>query len=345
MNPNATNHPISWFKKFEADGSLDLSPKFQRRPVWSDIQASYLVDSILNDLPVPEIFVRTMTSTAGDTRLEVVDGQQRLRSIIRFYQNDLRLEGDEVTPQWTGTEWNSLNPSKQEAFWAYKLVVRELENASDPEVRDMFRRLNANMSNLNDQELRHSQLSGEFITLVEHLADDPWWLDHRIVTPSQVRRMLDVEFLAEMLVALFAGPLDKKVGLEDFFVDYDDEFPDKDKWQHLFIETRNLTEALIGGSFGRWSGKTEYYSLFVAAGWVLLDGKPPRGPKLAAAQRRLARFRTKADRAKSRGSDTPFERYVHSYADAATRAATDLSRRLTRSRILKSLIAGTRPSE
>ena len=45
MNPHATNHPISWFKKFEVDNSLDLSPKFQRRPVWSDTQASYLIDS------------------------------------------------------------------------------------------------------------------------------------------------------------------------------------------------------------------------------------------------------------------------------------------------------------
>ncbi len=344
MNPHATNHPISWFKKFEVDNSLDLSPKFQRRPVWSDTQASYLIDSILNDLPIPEIFVRTVTSAAGETRLEVVDGQQRLRSIIRFYQNDLTLAGDEVTAKWLGSFWESLEPTKREAFWAYKVVVRELEGASDTEVRDMFRRLNANMSNLNDQELRHSQFSGQLITLVEKLADDPWWLDHRIVTPGQLRRMLDVEFISELLIALVAGPLEKKEGLDEFYADYDDEFPDKEKWQQLFLATRDLTAKLVGDSFGRWSGKTEYYSLFVAAGWLAFDGKVPHGSALTAAQRRLARFRSKADQAKARGNDKRFEKYVHAYADAATRASTDLARRLTRIHIVKSLIAGTRPS-
>lgn len=344
MNPNATNHPISWFKKFESDGNLDLSPRFQRRPVWTDAQASYLIDTVLNELPVPEIFVRTTTSPSGDSKLEIVDGQQRLRSLIRFYKNDLSLEGDDVAPNWVGSNWESLNPAQMEAFWSFKLVVRELEGASDIEVRDMFRRLNANMSNLNDQELRHAQYSGEFLKCVEQLADDPWWLEHRIVTPSQVRRMLDVEFISELLVALIAGPLEKKEGIEAFYADYDDEFPDKDKWHRKFLSARTLTEQLVGSSFGKWSGKTEYYSLFVASAWAQSDGKAPKGSALESAKLRLSRFRTKADQAKSRGNGRQFAEYIHAYADAATRASTDLARRIARINIVQSLIEGRAPS-
>lgn len=343
MNPHATNHPITWFRKFQADGTLDLSPAFQRRPVWSDAQASYLIDSILSNLPVPEIFVRTVTSPTGETNLEVVDGQQRLRSIIRFYQNDLTLSGERVSADWRGDTWNALDQPTRDAFWSYKLVVRELEGASDIEVRDMFRRLNANMSNLNAQELRHSQLSGEFITLVESLADDPWWLERRIVTMPQVRRMLDVEFISELLVALVAGPLDKKQGLDEYYETYDDEFPDKEKWREQFLATRELTALLVDNSFGRWSGKTEFYSLFVAAGWIVGDNQAPEGDALVAARKRLARFREKADKAKSKAATKQFEAYVHAYADAATRASTDLSRRLTRSQVVKSLILGQKP--
>jgi len=195
MNPLATNHPISHFKKHEVDESLDLSPSFQRKPVWTDGQASYLIDSILNNLPVPEIFVRLSSDQEGNSLYEVVDGQQRLRSIIRFYKNQLVLTGDSVSPKWMGKTWNDLEDETKTNFWQYKLVVRELENASDTEVRDMFRRLNANQSNLNDQELRHSQYSGEFISTVEELAADRWWLNNKVVTPTQIRRMNDVEFI------------------------------------------------------------------------------------------------------------------------------------------------------
>ena len=160
MNPHATNHPISWFRKLSADGSLDLSPAFQRRPVWSDAQSSYLIDSILNYLPIPEVFVRTKTTAEGDTTVEVVDGQQRLRSIIRFFRNDLELVGKDVSDAWVGVTWDHLDRGFQEKFWSFKIVVRELENTSDTEVRDMFRRLNANQSSLNAQELRHSSTEG-----------------------------------------------------------------------------------------------------------------------------------------------------------------------------------------
>src|SRR5688572_19768809 len=130
MNPHATNHPISYFRTFHMGDALDLSPAFQRNPVWTDAQASYLIDSILNNLPFPEVYVRSKTDKHGDTKLEVVDGQQRLRSIIKFYSNQLELEGENVSERWQGWSWNDLNQSQKEAFWAYKVVVRELEGAT-----------------------------------------------------------------------------------------------------------------------------------------------------------------------------------------------------------------------
>jgi len=135
MNPHATNHPISYFRKYHQEDALDLSPQFQRNPVWTDNKASYLIDTILNELPFPEVYVRSLTDEDGFTKLEVVDGQQRLRSIIRFYSNDLQLEGENVTERWRGMSWNKLSKERREAFWSYKVVVRELEGAGDAEVR------------------------------------------------------------------------------------------------------------------------------------------------------------------------------------------------------------------
>lgn len=341
MNPLATNHPISYFRKFHREGLLDLSPQFQRNPVWSDVQASYLIDSVLNELPFPEIYVRSIVSPNGDTKLEVVDGQQRLRSIIRFYTNDLQLSGENVTERWQGISWEKLPDDKREQFWSYKVVVRELEGASDAEVRDMFRRLNANQSAANAQELRHAQYKGEFIHCVEAIADDPWWLENKIVTPAQVRRMLDVEYVSELLVGIMSGPLDKKIGLDEYYADYEEEFPERDLWEFVFDNSRSLSSKLVGGDFGRWKSKTEFYSLFIATARCVLENNVPRSRKLSEAVKRLAVFREKADQAKRRDNRRRYEDYVHEYAEAVTRASTDLSRRQRRIEIVQSIILGS----
>lgn len=343
MNPPANNHPIAWFRKLLIDESLDLSPAFQRRPVWSDAQASYLIDSILNDLPIPEVFVRTQTTFEGDSRVEVVDGQQRLRSIIRFFRNDLELGGNYVSPSWVGLTWDQLDRKDQEKFWSFKLVVRELENVSDAGVRDMFRRLNASQVSLNPQELRHSQYTGDFIAVVERIADDPWWTENRIVTPSQCRRMLDVEFISELMVGLMAGPLDKKKRLEDFYADYDEEFPDKDDWQARFRQTRDVTTAVVGHRFAGWNSKTEYYSLFLACARLVADEQVPGDPDLDGVVTRLRSFRRDVNQAKKRDNKERFPAYVSDYADAVARASTDLGRRLYRIAVVEALLRGVDP--
>lgn len=344
MNPLATNHPISDFKKHEVDGNLDLSPSFQRKPVWTDAQASYLIDSILNDLPVPEIFVRLSSDQDGNSLYEVVDGQQRLRSIIRFYQNQLILTGDSVSPRWLGKTWSDLESDTKTSFWQYKLVVRELQNASDIEVRDMFRRLNANQSNLNEQELRHSQYSGDFISAVEDLAADRWWLENRVVTPMQIRRMNDVEFISELLVGFMSGPLNKKNGLDDYYADYDEEFPDREHWVDYLRQVRGFTKAVVGGDLKGWNTKTEFYSLFLAVGDLVYSGDYPRSrAKLKRASDRLAELRSQVPKAKRSGAKSSLPDYVVEYADAVARASTDVSRRKLRISIISALIIGEQP--
>lgn len=341
MNPHATNHPVTWFKRFHEAGELDLSPAFQRRPVWSDAQASYLIDTILNNLPIPEIFVRTITSGDGDTRVEVVDGQQRLRAIIRFFTNDLVLSGEKVTAQWADASWEGLGKDDRDHFWQFKIVVRELEGASDAEVRDMFQRLNANQSSLNDQELRHSQYDGAFISAVEKLADDSWWLRNGIATPAQVRRMVDAEYMSELLVGVIGGPLDKKKGLDDYYADYDEDFPDEDRWVTRFLAARDLATKLVDGSFRGWSTKTEFYSFFLACARFVLDGIELTDEEIEGAQVRLGQFRRLADAAKRKGNKEPVPEVVDAYAEAVTRASTDLSRRLLRIETVQQVIDGT----
>src|SRR5687767_7574896 len=97
----SSNLSINQFQRYFADGSLVLRPPFQRNLVWNLQQQSFLVDSVLRGLAIPEIYVQITTSATGDERVVVVDGQQRLAACLRFLSGDLRLVGDDdLNVQW-----------------------------------------------------------------------------------------------------------------------------------------------------------------------------------------------------------------------------------------------------
>jgi len=93
-NAPPTAHRISLFHKWNKEGALELAPPFQRKPVWSDKNKSFLIDTILKQLPVPEIYIQVKTDKDGNTKYIVVDGQQRIRSILEFIEGEYTLVED-----------------------------------------------------------------------------------------------------------------------------------------------------------------------------------------------------------------------------------------------------------
>jgi len=61
-----TNYKVSDFISWQRGGSLQLSPSFQRRPVWSAGAKSLLIDTVVRGLPMPVIFLRELPSDLSD---------------------------------------------------------------------------------------------------------------------------------------------------------------------------------------------------------------------------------------------------------------------------------------
>lgn len=85
---------ISWFLDSHSKGQLDLDPPYQRRSVWSRSDKQYFIDTILNNFPAPPIFLHRSIDDNGRPTYHVVDGKQRLQTIIEFTQNKLRIADD-----------------------------------------------------------------------------------------------------------------------------------------------------------------------------------------------------------------------------------------------------------
>lgn len=89
---------IAWFQEYYKAGRLELRPPFQRKPVWTNKQRSFLVESILMDVPIPEVYVQVTQAEDGTEQYGVVDGQQRLRTILQFVgiESDEDQEGEDI---------------------------------------------------------------------------------------------------------------------------------------------------------------------------------------------------------------------------------------------------------
>jgi hypothetical protein len=337
MKAEASNQKIAWFRRENRAKTLDLSPDFQRNPVWTDEQASYLIDTVLCGLPFPEIYLRSKSNSKGETTHEIVDGQQRIRSLLRFGANDLTLVGDEISNNYKGQSFDDLSTTSKEKFWDYSVVVRDLGDASNAEIRDLFRRLNKHSVILNDQELRNARYKGNFITLMEELADDTWWTESRLVTPRQLRRMEDIEFVSELFIGLMAGPQNKKETVNDYYETYDKRFTEQEKHRKHFRDTKALIiDVLPREEIIEWSGKSDFYSLFLAFGSISDNQLLHSAKKTLAAE--LTNFRRAVDLAKKKDAAEGVNKNVWKYVQAVTRAASDIDRRKTRVDIISRII-------
>jgi hypothetical protein len=241
MTFDSSVQTIAWFRDRYREGNLKIKPPFQRKPVWVARQKCYLIESILRGLPVPEIYIQQTTTPEGQTTYAVVDGQQRVRTVLQFVgseqdpeeadYNKFTLDKLDPSSDWANADFAGLTVDQKRTFYGYKFVVRYLNTDSDDEVRDMFRRLNKFLTPLKPQELRNATYSGPFVALVLQLADNEYWAENRIVTPAAIRRMNDVEYVSELMIGVLHGPQGGSAAIVDSYYqqyeDYEDLFPDQ----------------------------------------------------------------------------------------------------------------------
>jgi len=200
---------VSDFLEWYNEKKLVLNPDFQRGSVWSPAARSYLIDTILRQLPIPKIYLRTTVDvTTQKSFREVVDGQQRLRAIIDFANNRFAL--NRRAGEFSGLKYSSLDPEYQEIFISYPISVGQLLNANDDDVLEVFSRLNSYSVSLNPAEKRHAKYQGEFKWAVRNTSRR-WlilWDRYKIVSVRQRVRMLDDSLMAEMFGILLDGVVD-----------------------------------------------------------------------------------------------------------------------------------------
>lgn len=224
-----TTKDISLLQQLYKDQQLTLRPEFQRDSVWPVAAKAYLIDTILNDRPIPLFFFqRIRQPETGRPSYAVVDGQQRLRAIFDFMDGRFRLSQSQGKARFN-KRWKDLTEEDKSQVLNYDLVIEEISGYSEDDIRDVFVRLNKYLVKLSPQELRHARETGVFKEFVEQIGRWDIWEQEKVFSAAQVRRMRPAEFVAEIAILLIEGPQDKKGAIDLYYEKYRDEFEEADE--------------------------------------------------------------------------------------------------------------------
>jgi hypothetical protein len=222
---DSRTYSINDFVEWDKNRQLELNPRFQRRSVWTDKAKSFLMDTILRGKPIPKVFIRQKinVTTKTSTR-EVVDGQQRLRTILSFIKDGFTVS-KRHNPECGGLLFSQLPEDVQAQVLAYEVSVDLLINLPDAEVLDIFSRLNSYAVVLNEQEKINADHFGPFKVLADYLGRKyyEYWTGQEIFTAKNLLRMLEVNLVADLLIAMLEGIKSKKQ-VKKFYDRYEESF-------------------------------------------------------------------------------------------------------------------------
>lgn len=258
---------LQWFK----EKTLIPNPFFQRGSVWVPPARVFLIDTILRRLPIPKIYIRTKIDLQTKKSIrEIVDGQQRLRTILDFSEDKLQLT--KRAGEFAGLKYSSLDDEHKEIFLTYAIGVEQLINASDMDVLEIFSRLNSYNVTLNAAEQRHAEFQGDFKWAI-HKASSDWsvlWEEYKIVSTRERVRMLHDSFMAEMFGVVLDGVRDGgQAKIYKLYKKYDGAFAQEAETRGRvnatcqFITT-NLNDVLLQPPAAALCGQPHFLMLFAA---------------------------------------------------------------------------------
>ena len=209
VSSNLEQYAVADFLEWHAKKQLKLNPDFQRQSVWPPQAKSYLIDTVLRKLPIPKIYMRTSVDISTQrTYREIVDGQQRLRSLIDFAEDKFALGSR--AQEFRGLRYSTLSDEQKETFLSYRISVDQLINASDDDVLEIFSRLNSYTVPVNAPELRHAKFQTDFKWAV-HDSSNRWsdlWEGLQVISPRERVRLMSDSLMAEMFGIVLEGVRD-----------------------------------------------------------------------------------------------------------------------------------------
>lgn len=237
---------------------LILQPEFQRKLVWSNEHKEAFIDTILQGLPFPEIYI-AQTGVDLDTmqtQQVVVDGQQRLSTIVSYIEDAILCKSIK--------RFGDLTADEKIDFLGYDVVVRDLKDASSDTIKEVFRRINLTKYSLEQIEIDNAIYDGEFISAGKEILDSLDTETFEIFSERELSRMADLNYVLLLLATIVEGGYFSGTKIMEYYiVKYNDEFPGKSEMVRLVKSVFYLIQTLGISKTSMWYRKSNFFTLFV----------------------------------------------------------------------------------
>jgi Protein of unknown function DUF262 len=272
-------------------------PDYQRDLIWPLKNQSRFIESVLIGIPIPFLFVADISEkedpdSAG--RLEIVDGVQRIRTLVEFMSGQLVLSDLERLKSLNGFTFFDLHPSRQRRFRRATLRLIELTEMVTEDVRrDMFDRINSGSVGLEAVEVRRGVEGGPFVDLTTELAKNS--VLHTLAPISEtMKKRFEYEELITRFFAFsdrynqFGTGSEGKV-VKDFLLSYvrdkNAELKDdasgsvankmRDEWTGMLsFVSQHFPNGFIKTGRGRRVPRVRFEAISVGTNLALRTGKP-----------------------------------------------------------------------
>lgn len=174
-------------------------PPYQRNFVWQEKNKTLFLESVFLGLPIPFMFF----ADCADGKQEIIDGAQRMQTLVEFYNNQLRLTGLKVLTTLNNFCFKDLSEIQQRKFLNKTLRIIVLEEDTPPESRkDLFYRINTTGMKANDSEVRRGSYPGPFTEFIEKCSKDPLFISLCPMSDDRVKRHERFEFVLRFFAYL-----------------------------------------------------------------------------------------------------------------------------------------------
>ena len=170
-----TRYPLKNVKAIFQSSDYKLDPYYQRDIVWGGTTKSRLIESFIINIPIPPIFL--FEYEYG--KFEIMDGKQRISTIISFLDDEFCLESLEFFQEYNGKKYSELPADVKETItrrYVSGIIILSESTKDESEKQNMrrlvFERLNTGGLALNRQEVRNAIYSGPFNEMLKRLAAD-----------------------------------------------------------------------------------------------------------------------------------------------------------------------------
>ena len=184
--------------------AYDLHPDYQRNKVWDLQRKSRLIESLIMNIPIPPIFLYEVSPS----KYEVMDGLQRISTIIDFLNNKFTLKGLEIWQELNGYLYKELIPEIQAAigsrYLSGSVILSDSKNTKEKQdelKRLVFERLNTGGITLTKQEIRNAINTSEMNAMINDFADNNDTFNHLWQTRDDSKNRMGNR---EMILRFFA---------------------------------------------------------------------------------------------------------------------------------------------